>query len=186
VINCYDLGGSSIVLTHDISNIGHHIGGSLVVATDSHFAVPGVLRVEDSIIICRKDFPRVMGVKNSILISSRSIPTHKKATQYEGQWIIQENEPKPLKFIEWFETSQIGIEVDSINGSIEISKLDSKKTFAQADCKVGDKLLAVNDAKIDSIEDFRIAMRRGVIDEKVVLLLARGKKTIEVPIAIKE
>jgi hypothetical protein len=176
----------SIVLTHDLSIQSPWVIGTLVLARDSHLPLNSGLIAHGSIIICRGDLPRVIDIRDSILISSGNISIHKKATRFEGQWIIQENEPKPLQFIEWFETSQIGIDADRIDGSIVISKLDPKYSFAQAGCTVGDKVLAVDNEELDLIESFRIALRRGAVEGKLVLKILRGKKVIEIPVSIKE
>ena len=127
----------SVALTHDAYQTGESVIGTLLIASDNHFHRTSI-RANGSIIICRRDIPCILSVKNSIVISSENI-VRDRSTQYDGKWIIQENEAKPLNFIRWFETIQLGIEVTN-NRVVEISNLEPTKEFARAGCKIGDEV----------------------------------------------
>ena len=143
--------------------------------------------IHDSIVIADGPIPRIIQIKNSIIIASGNNVHNSPITrQSSDKWILKDKEQKPLGFIKWFETAQIGIEAKLAENSIEISALGQEKAFAKAGCRLGDKVLGVDQSRIDSVEEFRTSLRRAVVKGKVSLTLVRGKKRMEVTVVLTE
>ena len=172
-----------VLLTQDLWR-APGLNDGVLVARDTLRARNDEWVVRNTIVICRGEMPKVTWVENSIIVSSSRVGVS-RGTLRRGKWVIKENEPKPLGFIQWFETAQIGIEASDDGGVLHISRLDEGKAFARAGCKVGDQIWSVKDKHFDTPEEFRLALRRAVIDGTASLTIVRDKKSIDLDVAIE-
>jgi hypothetical protein len=190
----FNLINDSIILTHDAARLGGAVNRSLIILTDNNLSPKDKMRVYGSVIISRRAIPMISEIQDSVIVSSEAIGRD-TMMQPKGKFIIAEKQAKPLDFIEWFETSQLGIEagvkndehVVMTNGkTIVIAKLDEAKVFAKAGCKVGDVVVSIDDYITGSLDRFHRSLRRALVNGRAILALQRGKNTIYVSVTFKE
>lgn len=99
--------------------------------------------------------------------------------------IIIEHAREPLGLIKFFDPKQVGIEVDAVGDGVAVKKVLDGQTFAKAEFKEGDRVLAVCGTNIESPEQFRRLVRRSAASGKDTMFkVRRGDRTLELTVTL--
>jgi hypothetical protein len=87
---------------------------------------------------------------------------------------------KELPFgVKFLDPEEFGLELVSLlRAGVIVKKVAEKSVFASYDVRAGDIIAQANGVHVDSVATFRRQLRRGVIDESMVLEIVRGGKTV--------
>jgi hypothetical protein len=100
---------------------------------------------------------------------------------------IKEHDKIPLDFVKFFDPAQVGITVEAADEGVRVKTADVEKSFGSAGLRIGDRVLALDDKKVDSVESFRRVLRAKLAQgEKIVLKIRRDDRTLEIPITCKD
>lgn len=90
---------------------------------------------------------------------------------------------RPLDFVRFFETADLGIEVAPGGNGVRIVKVTAASPPAKAGLQVGDVVLRMDVEDSADVETFRRQLRRAFVQGQAVVELRRGDKVLELPIA---
>ena len=152
---------NGILLANGDTQIGSHVVGGLIIC-DGNVEIRS--HVIDSVIVARGTVRIGSHNRNSIII---------------------QNETKPLGMLRFFDSAEIGIELDQAQGKMRVKSAQVGKAFAQAGIQKDDMLVAINDIKVSNAESCRRELRHRYWEEKeVILSLRRAGKPLEISVKL--
>jgi hypothetical protein len=155
-----------------------------VVVCDGDFVSKDCMR---ALVIARGAVKIPFGTQKSVVLSGNTV--HNAQDMKRLQWgnTVGENERMPLEFVTFFDPNMLGVEVNEVNGAVQVHKVDAKKAFGIADVRSADIVLSVDDVAVESVAAFRRALRTAVaLDEDCLLRLRRAGKIVEIVIPISK
>ena len=109
-------------------------------------------------------------ISDSYLISGKKINCKRS-----HQCILEENQPRPLKFVTWFDVAREGLTVEAADGGVKVKTVEDKKPFGKAGLRAGDLIVEVDNEAASSPNVFRQLLRRALTgDYGVRLRICRG------------
>lgn len=108
--------------------------------------------------------------------------------------IIKEGTPDPVGFVKFFELDHVGLTAsdrdkkdDLVRNGVYIKDIRRRSLFASK-LQVGDVVMAIEEKRVTSIEQFRQLLRSQFAKESpdITFTIRRAGKTVDVPIAIKD
>ncbi len=137
--------------------------------------------IDNSLIVCDGNISCAKGASNCVLIA-----TGKVARQNEFGCAIIKNAREVPGVLKFYDTRQAGVEVEDKDG-LTVKKALDGKPFAKAGFQEGDKVLAIDGAKVDTCQEFRRLIRRNALsDKETVFKLQRADKTLELTVALQD
>jgi hypothetical protein len=169
---------------------GSYIQRSVVLAGDS----VDVSYVDDSLIVCDGDFTARFKVLNSLIIARGDVwfqhpvdncrvitsgHVHYADARAVKDTKVQENEPKPLGFIHFFDPAQVGLDVESVSGGVRFK--ETGKAFAGAGFRRDDLVVALNGKAVKDADTFRRLLRGQLaVGAELVFTVRRVEEVIRV------
>jgi hypothetical protein len=96
---------------------------------------------------------------------------------------LVENESTPLGLIKWFDPAREGIDAEETKGGVRVKAADAAKPFAKAGLQKGDLITAIDGTAVESYEQFRRLLRRGLAHEDgLILRVRREDKELDLPV----
>jgi hypothetical protein len=170
--------------------------------------------IENSIIFCDGDIDGNTIIRNSILIGNgelkasfnaekscfqlRSIRAHTtsrdnvyfnmnevEAIRVDGAKYVK-TERGPMQLFKFFDPSSFGAEFRADDKGVQVGKILAGKAYDKAGLKEGDRILRLEDAKIESLDDLRKLLRRKRPKEDVEITILRGNKETKIKLHIPE
>jgi hypothetical protein len=114
------------------------------------------------------------------IIAGQSVTCPKDYRQFNT---IIENATKPLGFIQFFETEQIGVAAESGENGVRVTKTTEGKPFHKAGLRPGDVIASINGETLNSAEAFRKILRKHYAwEEPMTFQVVRDGKAVEIQI----
>jgi hypothetical protein len=149
--------------------------------------------VRDSLILCDGDFTARYDADNSLIIARGDVwfqhpvnncrvitsgHVHYASTKVTATK-AQENEPKPLGFVYFFDPAQVGLDVESVSGGVRFK--EAGKGFAGAGFRPDDLVVALNGIDVKDAATFRRVLRGQLaIGAELVFKVRRVEEVIRV------
>jgi hypothetical protein len=148
----------------------------------------GNVRIADSLwgslIICNGDVEVETGAIERSVILCRGTLTAGRSLIRDS--VIERNERNPLGLFKFFELAQVGLAVDEVKKELRVASVDNNNPFARAGLKSGDVILALQDAKVASVEDFRNRLRARYLAGEATLSVRRGTAEIGIRVSFRD
>lgn len=94
---------------------------------------------------------------------------------------FQQNHPKPLDFVRFFEPAQFGLRVAAATDAVRITEVTAKMPFAVSGLEIGDLVTALGDRLTPSPDTFRRALRRRIAEgQGIQFTVRRGTRPLTV------
>jgi membrane-associated protease RseP (regulator of RpoE activity) len=93
---------------------------------------------------------------------------------------IKEGVKRPLDFVRFFETSDVGVEAAKAENGIKLQKLTTDSPLAKAGLKAGDNVLAIDGNKTPDLDTLRRQLRRAYVSQEATFSVRRDGKELEV------
>jgi hypothetical protein len=101
-----------------------------------------------------------------------------------GNCIIKAKEPQLLGLVKFFELAAVGVEVTSSKAGVQVKKVTESGPYGRAGLRADDRLLAIDEQKVDSPELFRrVLCRKHALGESLTLHVLRDGKPVAVVVA---
>jgi hypothetical protein len=152
--------------------------------------------VSDSLFVCDGDITLTGSIRRSLVIargtiscegrvdSSRLISCGEVRLKYPKivtDSKIVEKESKPLGFVKFFDTADVGITVETAEVGARVKSAEKGKPFAASGVRANDLITEVNGQAVKDAESFRRLLRAGLaVDGETVLKVRRDKQVSEV------
>ncbi len=136
----------------------------------------------NTLIVCDGNIACAKGVTNCVLIA-----TGKVTMQFGHGNVVLQNAREVPGLLQFYDTRQAGVEVEEKDG-ITVKKVMDGKPFAKPGFREGDKVLAINGAKVGSYQEFRRLVRRNAMagKETVFTIEQPGKRSVELTVALTD
>jgi hypothetical protein len=174
----------------------------------------GIDTIENSILFCDGDIEGNTIIRNSILIGNgkleqsyfatnscfqlRSIGRHTtsngnvyfnmkevEAARVDGARYIT-TERGPLQLFKLFDPASLGAEFRADGKGVQVAKVVAGKPFEKAGLKERDRVLRVEEDKVESLDDLRKLLRRKRPGDDVGIVVLRGDKEAKIKLHIPE
>lgn len=138
--------------------------------------------IANSIVIARGEIKcNYTQVAHSIIISTTKFDVEKANSGLRDKGcLFKDKDAVPLDFVHWFSTSDIGIDVAADARFVIVNMVADGKLPAKSGLKKQDVISALDGAKVESIESFRKLLRKGSVQDRCVLTVNRGDKTLDI------
>src|SRR5262249_41403218 len=160
------LGGSSVSVLQPVYCLVIADGD---VAADSEFA--------GCIVVARGSVRSRGNITGSVVVAGGKVEFGKFRRNEDS--VIRENQPKLLGWGRFFEIGDAGLEVQSVEGGVKVTKVADKQPPQKAGLRVGDEITAVDGKTFKDVEEFRRLLRRSTVLEKSKFTVRREGKALE-------
>jgi hypothetical protein len=155
-------------------------------ASSSFIIADGDSQIESvkmSIVIVRGSLTKCERTYNSFLFLNGCLTDEKTTQKIVGdnrrsESHINLESSKTLKWLNWFETSEIGITAELKDDQILITKIVKDSDFANAGLKVGDVVSRIDGKALFDADGFRRSIRRAMFQGKIEMRIIRNNEVI--------
>jgi hypothetical protein len=181
------ISGSVILANGDVTTATGQCSSSVIICDGDVVIADRILR---SMVIAHGDIRCDASAIGSVLIARGKVEIKKpdpRSEKGESANRIEENTRHPLGFISFFELSDVGVEVESAEGGVRVSKLTADSPMALARVQDGDVITKVGDHAVKSAEELRRRLRdASAVKGEAVLTLRRGASTLQRRVTIPD
>jgi len=119
---------------------------------------------------------------DSFTHKNERVPFDARTSVLEGSE-IKEGVRRPLDFVRFFETSDVGVEASASEKSVKVEKLTASSPLSKGGLKVGDMVFAIDGNKIPDADTFRRQLRRAYVSQEGIFSVRRDGKELEITVS---
>lgn len=170
--------------------------------------------IDDSLVICIGRIGKIYHIDGSMILATESLDeldsgrnsllqvgTLRKAQDTSGCCFVNHNGPRlpntvsdqfsttdqgPLQLLKLFDPANLGLNVKFENGQTRVTGLSVQSPFAKAGLRLGDELLSLDHKNWESYEQFRVALRKALANDSILLKARRDNHILNLRIQVED
>jgi hypothetical protein len=132
--------------------------------------------ISQSVIFCDGDVSSKR-INRSVIVATGKVTSEKYLTKDN---VIVEKARNPLPFLKLFETTDVGVEVASVDSGVLVKRVRPGSPFAKVGVRTEDRIIALGETAVGSAEQFRRLLRGKVaVRAEATVTVRRGAKDLQ-------